>query len=374
MLKKFSVRNYRQFNNTLEFDLSANNYTFNTDCTLNGLIKLALVYGKNGSGKSNLAWAMFDLVSHLTDNETSLVSDNYLSALSNDKYASFKFEFEFLDENNHKKPVIYEYKKDERAKLISEKLLISDEVVVDYNLNQPFSTTLMGAENLNKIINPSQNLSVIKYIYSNTSLDRRNINNSIFIKFIEFVNHILYFRNVFAGQNYTGYKSGLNNIEQDIIDKDNLKDFEKFLNDFELDFKLTKVKQLNKSIIGIKLGEKILPFFDTVSTGTLSLTFFYYWWQSIKKNEIPLLFIDEFDCSYHFALSENLVKKLKQLPKTQVILTTHNTNLLTNDLIRPDCGFVINGKEINSLNNLTQKELREAHNLEKLYQAGHFNG
>ena len=82
MLKNFSVRNYRQFNETLKFDLSASNYAFNTNCIKNGLSKLALIYGKNGSGKSNIASAMFDLVSHLTDNESNLSKDNYLNANS----------------------------------------------------------------------------------------------------------------------------------------------------------------------------------------------------------------------------------------------------------------------------------------------------
>ncbi|MGX3067730.1 AAA family ATPase, partial [Ursidibacter arcticus] len=162
-------------------------------------------------------------------------------------------------------------------------------------------------------------------------------------------------------------------ISEDIIANKNLKDFQTFLNECGINYELVTVKNFNKQNIGIKMGDKVLSFFDIVSTGTLSLTFFYYWWQSIKKNKIPLLFIDEFDCSYHFALSEKIVEKLKELPNTQVILTTHNTNLLSNELIRPDCGFVIDGKQIKSLNNLTQKELREVHNLEKLYQAGHFN-
>ena len=374
MLKNFSVRNYRQFNEILKFDLSASNYAFNTNCIKNGLSKLALIYGKNGSGKSNIASAMFDLVSHLTDNESNLSKDNYLNANSSDKYASFIFEFEFSDKYKNTKSVIYEYQKDERATLISENLKIDNQTIVDYKLGQPFFTSLSGAENLNKNINPAQNLSAIKYIYSNTSLDKRNVVNSIFVKFIEFVNHILYFRSVFQGNNFTGYKNGMDNIEQDIIVKNNLKNFEKFLRDFELDFELVKVRQLNRSIIGIKMEKKVLPFFDIVSTGTLSLTFFYYWWQIIKENQIPLLFIDEFDCSYHFSLSEKIVKKLKELPDTQVILTTHNTNLLSNTIIRPDCGFIIDGKKITSLNHLTEKELREAHNLEKLYQAGHFNG
>ena len=183
----------------------------------------------------------------------------------------------------------------------------------------------------------------------------------------------MYFRSVFEGKVFSGYSTGLNNIEQDILANKNLKDFENFLNDFGLNFQLVNVDQLNKNIIGAKMGDKVLPFFDIISTGTLSLTFFYYWWQSIKKNQIPLLFIDEFDCSYHFALSEKIIDKLKKLPNTQVILTTHNTNLLDNQLIRPDCGYIINGKEIRALNKSTVRELREVHNLEKMYQAGEFD-
>ena len=190
---------------------------------------------------------------------------------------------------------------------------------------------------------------------------------------MDFINHILYFRNVFSGKNYIGYKEGLNDISEDIIKNKNLKDFKNFLNECGIKFELVPAKNFNKQNIGIKMGDRVLPFFDVISTGTLSLTFFYYWWQSINNNKISLLFIDEFDCSYHFALSEKIVEKLKELPNTQVILTTHNTNLLSNDFIRPDCGFIIDGKKIKSLNNLTEKELREVHNLEKLYQAGHFN-
>ncbi|MGY4675217.1 hypothetical protein ACWIWA_06680, partial [Ursidibacter arcticus] len=80
MLKKFTVSNYRQFNEPLEFDLTAGGYAFNTTCVQNDLVKLALIYGENGAGKSNLGWAIFDLVSHLTNNENNLSKDNYLNA------------------------------------------------------------------------------------------------------------------------------------------------------------------------------------------------------------------------------------------------------------------------------------------------------
>ena len=373
MLKKFSVSNYRKFNGTLEFDLTAGNYIFNPDCIHQDLVKLALIYGENGTGKSNLGWAIFDLVSHLTDNESNISKNNYLNALSREKYATFKFEFIFSGKYKKNKDLVYEYQKNENSTLISEKISIGNELILNYQLNQPLFTNLSGAESLNKNINPSQNLSAVKYVYSNTNLDKRNKTNAIFVQFMEFINRILYFRNVFSGKHFTGYKEVLDNISEDIIANKNIKDFQSFLNDCGIDLNLNIVKQFDKQTIGVKIGDKILPFFDIISTGTLSLTFFYYWWQSIKKDKIPLLFIDEFDCSYHFSLSEKIVEKLKKLPNTQVILTTHNTNLLSNELIRPDCGFVIDGKSIKSLNHLTHKELREVHNLEKLYQAGHFN-
>lgn len=372
MLEKFSVKNYRQFNEILEFDLTANNYSFNPECIKQNLVKLALIYGENGTGKTNLGWALFDIVSHLTDNNSHIETNNYLNAFAREKYAEFKFEFRFSDKYQKIKPLIYEYQKNENSVLISEKIIINNNVVLNYNLNQPLMTTLSGAENLNKNINPSQNLSAVKYIYNNTSLDKRNQDNVIFIKFIEFINHILYFRSVFEGKVFSGYKIGLSNIEQDIIKNKNLKNFEQFLSDFGLNFQLVSVKQLNKQKIGVKMGTQVLPFFEIISTGTLSLTYFYYWWQSIKDNQIPLLFIDEFDCSYHFSLSEKIIEKLKKLPNTQVILTTHNTNLLSNELIRPDCGFVIDGSTIKSLNQATERELRQIHNLEKMYLAGEF--
>ena len=67
-----------------------------------------------------------------------------------------------------------------------------------------------------------------------------------------------------------------------------------------------------------------------------------------------------------------IVETLKEIG-VQFILTTHNTSILSNDLLRPDCYFLMNKKKIKSLSNSTDKELREAHNIEKMYKAGAFN-
>ena len=96
----------------------------------------------------------------------------------------------------------------------------------------------------------------------------------------------------------------------------------------------------------------------------------YNFYKRIEDNS--LLFIDEFDAFYHVNLAKRVVEELLKL-NVQAILTTHDTTIMTNDLLRPDCYFVLSEGKIKSLPDLTEKELRQAHNLEKMYRAGAFN-
>ena len=52
MLKKFEVENFKGFSKRLVFDLTARDYEFNQNLTENGIVKKAIIYGKNGVGKS----------------------------------------------------------------------------------------------------------------------------------------------------------------------------------------------------------------------------------------------------------------------------------------------------------------------------------
>ena len=57
----------------------------------------------------------------------------------------------------------------------------------------------------------------------------------------------------------------------------------------------------------------------------------------------------------------------------QSIVTSHNTYLMSNRLTRPDCTFILSSDGvIRSLAVCTDKELREAHNMEKMYREGVF--
>jgi AAA15 family ATPase/GTPase len=110
-------------------------------------------------------------------------------------------------------------------------------------------------------------------------------------------------------------------------------------------------------------------FDDIASTGTLSLELLYYWLK--KMGQASFVFIDEFDAFYHFKLAFEVCKQLFNLD-CQVFTSSHNTYLMTNDLLRPDCNFILQDNKIKPLQACTEKELRFGHNIEKIYRAGAF--
>ena len=67
MLTKFAVKNYRGFADWINLDLSnPSSYAFNVDSIKNGTIKNGIIYGANGSGKTNIGLAIFDIANHLS--------------------------------------------------------------------------------------------------------------------------------------------------------------------------------------------------------------------------------------------------------------------------------------------------------------------
>jgi len=81
MLKRFSVINFKNFGQKTELILDhPSNYEFNNEIIQNDCISKGIFYGINGSGKSNLALALFDIILHLTDKEKAL--DKYMPYLN----------------------------------------------------------------------------------------------------------------------------------------------------------------------------------------------------------------------------------------------------------------------------------------------------
>ena len=126
MLKRFSVKNFKAFEDKVTLDLSSiGNYEFNKECIGNGICKTALLYGKNASGKTSLCFALFDIVEVLTDKYVCHeVFKHYKHILHQDNPTEFDYEFKFGTDE-----VFYKYSKSDQSSLISEELIDRKSVV-----------------------------------------------------------------------------------------------------------------------------------------------------------------------------------------------------------------------------------------------------
>jgi hypothetical protein len=368
MLKKFSVENFKGFKDKITFDIgSPSNYSFNSGIVENGCVTKGIIYGINSCGKSNLGLAIFDIIIHLTEKQKILqVYDFYLNMSGRKSFAEFEYIFVF-DEHE----VVYKYRKTDVNTLQDESLSIDDKEVIYYDFTKREGFTLLeGSDTLNASIKSESPISRVKYVNSNSIL-ADNTENKVFKKFIDFVDHMLLFYSL-DNRGYEGFMNGSEGIAEGIVNSGKVEDFQDFLKENDIIYDLYACEVDGRKAIYCHFENQDADFFKIASTGTRSLALFYYWY--IRMKEATFVFIDEFDAFYHFELSERVEKRLRKIKGVQIFTTTHNTDLMSNDLLRPDCYFILRDNKINPIPNLTEKELRQAHNLQKMYKAGAFNG
>ena len=352
MLKNFSVENFKGFKDKITLDLSSpSNYSFNAEMIENGCITKGIIYGINSCGKSNLGLAIFDIILHLTEKQKLLQGyDFYLNMSGKKSFAEFEYVFTF-DKHN----VVYKYKKADAVTLQEERLFIDDNEVIYYDfIKKEGFTQLKGTETLNVSIKNESPISRVKYVNSNSIL-ADNTENKIFKQFINFVDRMLLFYSL-DSRGYEGFMSGTEGIAAGIVNSGMVDDFQKFLKENDIVYDMFGGEADGKKVIYCRFENQDVNFFDIASTGTRSLALFYYWY--IKMQNASFVFIDEFDAFYHFELSENVEKRLGKIRDVQIFTTTHNTNLMSNDLLRPDCYFILKDNKIKSISELTEKDVK----------------
>lgn len=366
MLKYFSVRNFKNFKEKIEFDFSdVRDYKFNERCVKGGLLHNIIIYGQNASGKTNLGYALFDITYHLVDKSKNYsFYQNYINADSHEEYAEFCYIFDFEGVQ-----LKYEYRKDKVDKLVYESLFLDGLLLFEYD----FRTDTGDFEGIRDKVTGTLrfdekfDISLVKYIVNNTVIP----GDSPIKKMIDFVSNMLWFRSVGDDVNM-GYQINENNIVDYIINQDFVGDFEKFLNECGIKEKLIcKESPDGKKVLYFN-KKRLIPFIEGASSGTTALSKFFVWFH--EADIVSFLWIDEFDAFYHYELAEKVVSMLENEVKCQVVLTSHNTNLLSNKIMRPDCYFILVDGKLKSVVNSTERELREGHNLEKLYKSGEFDG
>lgn len=372
MLKSLTVSNFKAFSRPVTIDFSATgNYSFNTEAVQDGIVKTAIMYGKNASGKSSLGFAIFDIVATLTDNFINPANyANYKNMTVNDADTGFEYQFLFGGTQ-----VVYSYRKTDIRTITAEKLVIGNKTLLEYDKGKDKNAVhiqFAGTESM-KLSLQELKFSALKYIKSNAILADTD-ENAVFNRFYEFVNKMLLFWSL-ETREFIGYTPVPRvNIVSEIIRRGHFAELQGFFKEAgfedELDHRLINgTEQLL-----IKFNEKNkLEFGSACSSGMSSLLLLYFWLEDIAdpQRSPSFVYIDEFDAFYHFELARFVVRKL-QKSACQAVLTTHNTSLFTNDLLRPDCYYICSKNRIVNAHNATEKEIREGNNLEKLYRGGTF--
>ena len=363
MLRKFSVTGYRCFRDKLTFDLTkAHDYEFNKHLVRNGLIASGIIYGVNGSGKSSLGFALFDIVGVLTDYELAATmkdKTSYINADTEQKVASFEYEFCFGTQI-----VNYRYIKRGPAEIQEERLEVDGKVVLTR-----LETEMTYTNEKLKVPELPPHISALRYVYRNTPLKETDVVAEV----IKFVEKMLWFRSL-SSRGYCGYTSRQGTLTGELDTPEKVKGFEAYLDE------MAGIKLKLESAVSASSGErelyvvypnKKIDFFNASSTGTQELLLLYYW-QTVALKEVKFLFIDEFDAFYHYELAAKIVQDISSRVGMQSYFTSHNTYLANNRIMRPDCFFILSKGKIISFADATERELREGHNLEKLLRSGEF--
>lgn len=360
MLIKFKVNRFRGFMEEVCWDLShPSKYDFNTHAIKNGIVKNGIVFGPNGCGKSNFSKAVFDTIYHLTQKEKlSSHYQNYLYAGTPDKLVVFEYTFKFGDTI-----VEYSYGKDAAGRLMAESLKADGRPVFN---KQPgvfeFDRVAfpINEDTLRALRSNANNISIVSFLLSSFPLSAEHY----LMKLKEFVDGMLWFVNL-DQRGYMGLETGTTNLEAFIIKEGLVDRFGSFLRDISgQEYHFVSPRNGEEVLFCTFEGNRV-RFAAIASTGTRSLMLLFYWLQ--KMNKASFVFIDEFDAFYHFDLSYKVCELLFGLD-CQVFTSSHNTSLMDNDLLRPDCFFILNNNKIKPFNECTDKELRFAHNLEKMYR------
>lgn len=269
------------------------------------------------------------------------------------------------------KEIEYIYEKKSSTEIKYESLSIDNVVLYTFDFeSQEGNLDNLKSYNELKHLNMDEwdnEITVLRYILTNSKL-----NELIILKELSnFIEGIAILKPSDNFVQFKGPKVVDEGIIKTIIEAELVEDFGKFLNDCGLDISLkVDITPEGEKKLYFDYSRPI-EFINNASSGTRALTSMYLIIKNLSK--IKFLFIDEFDANFHFELAEEMLQALKKQEECQILVTTHNTDLMNNKFMRPDCYLIMMPNKVTAIADATLRELRQGHNLEKLYQSGEFN-
>lgn len=370
MLAKMYLTNFLSFTDRTEIDFSATKYSIlgETNVYASDILKGALFIGPNASGKSNALAGISFLVNLITGEGVSFEKHRCIYAKT--PITIVEYEFIFGD-----KKVAYKIEYNIRLKNISEdlaidgilvlkrngtvgELRIGNSVTQDDKLDGNTLFLRTASFNTGRFPQEPTLRALMDYLYNSYCVDGYN-------------------QGAHWGKAITKY------AEEHGVDKLN-----QYLDDFNYDFFIEYGSESSgegltmsmgsdtKSIFLKRKSYPIPNIFFNESQGNQVFTDMLPHLISVIENPGMLVF-DEFGNSLHNKLSERIIKFfMKHAANSQLFITSHHTNLISNSVLRPDQINVVSFMNArgSKVNRLSQFKPREAQNMEKMYLGGMFEG
>lgn len=383
MLLNFSVKGFKAFYDEVSLSMVANNYIKkNKDNTIEintkdkeiSVVKTALIFGPNNSGKTCFLDAIRCFVDIIKAEKIPDVLDYNL--FSNDRKMSFKIEF--LENSK-----IYGYELHLNSDEIENEILTINGKPIFERANITKSE-YKSLQELNKLIGGYKNKLFISTLPEEEFREIVYDFKKFFDRF-EFVKEELYsFR-----KERLRFTEDISNENYRIEIANFIKNADLLIDDIKIDDRFVQyLKERNApedmieenkacSIVSFKDKSFSIPFFWFNSKGTIKTALLAQRIiNAIKNNKI--LVIDEIDGSLHTILTKELLNYLNSVynPKSQIIATTQDLLLLDDKyLLRKDqIWFIYKDKETNylySLDNFKDNEEVDARgNVLKRYLKG----
>ena len=372
MLTKMYLTNFLSFINRTEFDFTSTKYTIleETNVFNQSILKGGLFIGPNASGKTNALKGLSFLLYMITGEGNGSSFERYRCRFSRNPLIVLEYDFSFLN-----KKLIYKIERNTQTKNISEEIIVDNISVLKRNGN-------IGELRIGDSVTIDDNVDKDTLFLRTASFNTGRFPQiPILRELIEYLQNSYYIdgynRGAVIGRSINKYaeSNGVARIND-------------YLREFNYDFFVEYGSQSTGEGATISVGsdEKII-FFKRKSFPFPSIFFDESQGNQVFADMLPglistiekpgMLIIDEFGNSLHNRLAEKIVKFfMGKSEKSQLFITSHDTNLISNSVLRPDQIYLISfdGSNGSNVARVSKFKPREAQNLEKMYLGGMFEG
>lgn len=370
MLAKMYLTNFLSFKERTEIDLTASKYSIlgKTNVYKSEILKGALFIGPNASGKSNALKGLSFIIKMIKGEGVSF--NRYRCLFSDNPIITIEYEFIF-----ESKKVEYAIEHNIQTNSISENLKI-DEI-----------TVLKRTGNTGEL-RIGQSVTIDDQVDSETLFLRTaSFNTGRFPQEPTLRKLMDFLQNSYIVDEYN-WDARVGSTITRYAEEFGVEKINKYLTAFKYDFSMEYGSESEGAGLKLTLGadnkmvflkRKSFPFPNVLINESQGNQVFADLLPHLIRviENAGMLIVDEFGNSFHNKLAEKIISFFMENAKnSQIFITSHHTNLVSNSVFRPDQINLIAFLNTAGSNakRLSQFKPREAQNLEKMYLGGMFEG